>query len=287
MDISDFRTIIALVEKGSISEAAQSLGRVPSAITTRLQNIESELGNTLFIKENRRFIPTSTCKVLYENALQIVRLVSSAEQQATHALPGGTLRLGALDSMAATRLPTPLTLLYKRHREIAIELVTGISSTLYRSILDYELDAAFIADAPHDERLERFPAFDEKLVIVTASGYHSIASPLDLIEETLLVFQDGCSYRDRLTSWFRHHQVNPHRIAVMSSYHAILGGVSGGMGIGVIPESLFDTFHISGCVDIHPFETAFSQITTELIWRKENSTANTRALIDVLKEQPR
>ncbi|MBG6247649.1 MULTISPECIES: LysR family transcriptional regulator [Symbiopectobacterium] len=82
MDISDFRTVIAVTETGSITAAAKLLCRVPSAIKTRVQNLEHHLGVVLFIKTGRRFIPTTAGLALYENALKIVELVTTAEQQA-------------------------------------------------------------------------------------------------------------------------------------------------------------------------------------------------------------
>ncbi len=68
----------------------------------------------------------------------------------------------------------------------------------------------------------------------------------------------------------------------MSSYHAILGGVSAGMGAGVIPTPILDTFPTQELITVHPFDSENSQITTELIWRKGERTANTGALIDIL-----
>lgn len=282
MDVADFRTIIALVETGTITAAANVLCRVPSAITTRVQNLESQLGTTLFVKSGRRFLPTNEGQVLYENALKIIELVTLAEQQMVRPVPGGRFRLGALDSMAATRLPESLASLYKQHQSVSVELVTGISRTLLDAVLRHELDAAFIADAPADDRLERMVVYKEELVIIAAANFPPIRSAADLTHTTLLVFSDGCSYRDRLTTWFREAGIRPYRLAEMSSYHAILGGVSAGMGAGVIPTPILDTFPTQELITIHPFECKNSQITTELIWRKGGLTANTGALIEIL-----
>lgn len=282
MDISDFRTVIALTETGSITAAAKVLCRVPSAITTRVQNLESQLGITLFTKAGRRFQPTAECLVLYENALKIIELVTQAEEQAIRPQPGGRFRLGALDSMAATRLPGPLARLYRQHQSVSVELVTGISRTLLDAVLSHELDAAFIADAPFDDRLARRSVYREELVIITAAGYPPVGSAHDLARMTLLVFRDGCSYRDRLTAWFRQAGLSPERLAEMSSYHAILGAVSAGMGAGVVPRSILETFPARDLITVHPFASESSQITTELIWRKTGMTANIRALIEIL-----
>lgn len=285
MDISDFKTVIALTETGSITSAARELCRVPSAITTRIQNLESKLGTVLFIKAERRFIPTPTGQQLYEHALKIVELVNQAEQQAAKPQPGGRFRLGALDSMAATRLPAPLSALYQQYHGMTIELVTGISRVLHESVINHELDAAFIADVPADERLERLAVFTEELVIIAPAGYPPIRTAGALKESTLLVFRDGCSYRDRLTNWLRKAEVKPYRLAEMSSYHAILGGVSAGMGVGIVPRTLLSTFPALDLITLHPFEQSSSQVTTELVWRKKGMTANTRALIDVIASQ--
>ncbi|AYL62052.1 TPA: LysR family transcriptional regulator [Citrobacter youngae] len=282
MDIADFRTIIALVETGTITAAANLLCRVPSAITTRVQNLESQLGTTLFVRSGRRFLPTNEGQVLYNNALKIIELVTLAEQQMVKPVPGGRFRLGALDSMAATRLPEPLARLYQQHQSVKVELVTGISRTLLDAVLSHELDAAFIADAPANDRLERMVVYKEELVIIAAANFPQIRSAADLAHTTLLVFSDGCSYRDRLTTWFREAGIRPYRLAEMSSYHAILGGVSSGMGAGVIPTPILDTFPTQELITVHPFDSENSQITTELIWRKGELTANTGALIDIL-----
>ena len=282
MDIADFRTIIALVETGTITAAANLLCRVPSAITTRVQNLESQLGTTLFVRSGRRFLPTNEGQVLYNNALKIIELVTLAEQQMVKPVPGGRFRLGALDSMAATRLPEPLARLYQQHQSVKVELVTGISRTLLDAVLSHELDAAFIADAPANDRLERMVVYKEELVIIAAANFPQIRSAADLAHTTLLVFSDGCSYRDRLTTWFREAGIRPYRLAEMSSYSAVLGGVSCGRGAGVIPTPILDTFPTQELITVHPFDSENSQITTELIWRKGELTANTGALIDIL-----
>lgn len=53
MEISQLKTLIVLIETGSITGAAKKLNRVPSAITIRLQQLEEYLGVPLFIREKK------------------------------------------------------------------------------------------------------------------------------------------------------------------------------------------------------------------------------------------
>ncbi|MEQ9947853.1 LysR family transcriptional regulator [Pectobacterium aroidearum] len=284
MEVVDLKTLIALVEQGGITQAARTLNRVPSAITTRLQQLESSLGVALFLREKKRFILTTEGRSLYDYAKRIVELVDEAEKHVRHSQPGGKFRLGALDSMAATRLPAPLARLHAQNPTLELELSTGISKWLYDALLDNRLDAAFLADAPHDDRLERLPIFEEQLFIIAPAGQKAIHTPDDIRNGTVLAFSDGCSYRDRLLRWYLAHQRKPQRIVEMTSYHAILSGVAAGMGVGIVPAVLLSLFPDRSLIGTHAINGTESRIVTELLWRKGLRSANLSALLTCLEK---
>ncbi|MFJ5427804.1 LysR family transcriptional regulator [Pectobacterium actinidiae] len=282
VEIVDLKTLIALVEQGGITQAAKTLNRVPSAITTRLQQLESTLGVALFLREKKRFILTQEGRSLYDYSKRIIALVDEAENRVRHSMPGGKFRLGALDSMAATRLPAPLARLHAQNPTLELELSTGISKWLYDALLDNRLDAAFLADAPQDDRLERLPVFEEALFIISPAGQKAIHTPDDVRNGTVLAFSDGCSYRDRLLRWYLAHQRKPQRIVEMTSYHAIVSGVAAGMGIGIVPAVLLTLFPDRSLIGTHAISGSESRIVTELLWRKGMRSANLSALLTCL-----
>ena len=53
MEMSDLRTFLAVMDSGSISQAAKALHRVPSGITARIMQMEEELGVQLFLREKK------------------------------------------------------------------------------------------------------------------------------------------------------------------------------------------------------------------------------------------
>ena len=278
MDISQLKTLIALVDTGSITGAARILNRVPSAITIRLQQLEENLGTPLFLREKKSLIATPKGLLLYQYAQQIVALAQEAEHQIKSDQPCGPFRVGALESMAAARLPLPLAQLYATYPAIELELVTGIRDTLYQSLIDGALDVILIGDAPQNSLLNRTLIFDEELVIIAAKAHPEILTPSDTQNATVLVFKEGCSYRDRLLSWYQAFNKTPKRIAEVTSYHAILGGVAAGMGIAITPKSMLEIFPNTDLLSIHPLNTALGRIQIELIWRKELISANIQAL---------
>ena len=283
MDISDLKTLVSVVENGSITKAAKELHRVPSGVTTRILRLEKALGTALFLREKKRLFVSPQGKLLYEYARRILDMLSEAEMQLKEKEPAGAFRIGAMESTAAVWLPKPLAKLHSLYPRLKLELTTGTSRFLYELLLDNRLDAAFVADAGHDDRIERMPAFDEKLVLITPAGHAPVNEPCSIVCGTILVFKGGYSYRSRLIRWFRAYGLEPGRIIELASFHAIMGGVAAGMGASVVPGALLQLFPDRHALSVHHFPHPLGKVLTELLWRKDMCSANLRALQECLR----
>ncbi|MDD2994436.1 MAG: LysR family transcriptional regulator [Pygmaiobacter sp.] len=278
MEVSDLRTFIAVMETGGISLAAKSLHRVPSGVTARIMQMEEDLGIKLFLREKKRLLPTARGQTLYAYARRITALMDEAELCVKGMEPGGRFRIGALESAAAARLPEILAHLHAEYPAIELELAIGTSCSLYEDILENRLDAVFIVDAPADERLERVEAFNERLVLIATSGHAPIHTPDDIGRKAVLAFQGGCAYRKRLVNWFRAYGWEPQHIVELASYHAIVGGVIAGMGVGVVPASVLELCRTNGMLSVHALEHPLCSAVTELVWRRGMASANVAAI---------
>ena len=54
MDLSALEIFKAVVEQGGVNKAAARLHRVPSNVTTRVRQLETQLGAKLFLRAGRR-----------------------------------------------------------------------------------------------------------------------------------------------------------------------------------------------------------------------------------------
>lgn len=283
MEIADLKTLVAVVEHGGITRAAEELHRVPSGITARILQLEESLGVQLFLREKKRLVITPKGRELYDLAGNILDLLAQAERQMKNTKPGGSFHIGVLESTLAARLPGPLARLSAEYPAIKLELTTGTTGYLYDQLLNNHLDVAFVVDPPPDERLETMPVFKEELVFIAPAGQKPILTPGDLKTNTVLAFQEGCTYRKRLLSWFNDHNHEPERIIDLPSHYAILGGAAAGMGVGVVPKSVVRLFPETDAISIQPLEHPLAQIVTVLAWRKELKSANIEALISCLQ----
>lgn len=167
MNLTQLRMFCCVAETGSVARAAEQMHRVPSNITTRLRQLELELGADLFIREKQRLrlSPMGHNFLCYANR---ILALSEEAMSITHAgEPAGNFPLGSMESTAATRLPNLLAAYHQRYPKVSLSLITGTSGEIIEQVRAGTLATALV-DGPvqHDE-LHGCRSFDEQLVIIS------------------------------------------------------------------------------------------------------------------------
>jgi DNA-binding transcriptional LysR family regulator len=282
MELSDLTIFRAVVEAGGVSRAAAKLHRVQSNVTTRIRQLEEKLGIALFLREGKRMRLSPAGTILFEHAEKLLALAREAREAVHAGEPRGLLRLGAMESTAAVRLPVPLSRFCRRYPHVELELRAGNPQELTAAVLAGELDAALVAEPPRDERLEGIEVYEEVLVLVAARAVRRIRSAAEASAYTLLAFEPGCWHRRRLEDWLTAAGRLPTRIVEISSYHTLLGCVVAGMGIALIPKGVLATFPDRHLLSVHPLPAGQNTARTLLIWRKGMRSAKIAALAEIL-----
>jgi len=282
MDLADLRIFRTVVEQGGITRAAEKLNRVQSNVTTRVRQLEQDLGVELFIREGKKLHLSPTGQLLFDYAGRLLDLAQEAREAVHDGVPRGPFRLGAMESTAAIRLPGPLSEFHRRYPEVKLELHTDMIHALSTGVLTGALDAALVAEPVADGPFEKITIYNEALALVAAADHAPIRSPRDVRSETVLAFEHGCPYRLRMQQWFSSAGEMPERISEMSSWHAILGCAAAHMGIAVLPRMVLDSFPQANFLSVHPLPADLSHAPTVLIWRKGARSAKISALLDVI-----
>jgi DNA-binding transcriptional LysR family regulator len=286
MDLSDLRIFSAVIREGGVTRAAGRLNRVQSNVTTRIRQLEDDLGVALFIRDGKRLHLAPAGQVLHGYAERLLALAGEARDAVQDARPRGIFRLGAMESTAAVRLPALLSEYHRRHPAVTLELRTGNPQVLGSAILAGELDAALVAEPIADSPFEKVFAFKEELVIIRPIDHPQIGKNGPL-PRTVLVFEHGCPHRKRLEDWYANRQQMPKRIVELASYHAILGCVVAGMGVSLVPKSVLTTFPERRRLSLHQLGPTENHADTVLIWRKGACSPNVRALEEILRAKGR
>lgn len=276
-----FKTV---AEQGGITKAAAKLNRVQSNVTTRVKQLEAQLGTQLFLRQNRKLTLSPEGRLLLSYADRMLRLSSEAEAVVRDRTPRGTLRLGTLESTAAARLSPILSRYHLGYPEVRIELVTGTTGALITKVLNYEVEAAFVAEPFTANNLDSQIGFREKLVLITPKGFPKVRTPKDIGRQTIIAFETGCSYRRILRDWLGRAKVVPERVLEFGSYHAIVACVASGAGIAIVPESVIRSVRVEKDVALHPLPAAVANVRTLLVWRRGHQSLALEALRQELRD---
>ncbi|HJV06088.1 MAG TPA: LysR substrate-binding domain-containing protein [Chromobacteriaceae bacterium] len=267
MGLDDLLIFQTVLQEGGITRAANRLNRVQSNITTRIRQLEDDLGVALFLREGKRLIPSAAGQLLGDYAQRLLTLADEARAAVTGRQPRGQLRLGSMESTAAIHLAPVLAAFHARYPEVRLELKTGASGPLLSSLLDGDFDGVLVCGPVTDPRLQATPVYCEELVVVAEKNHPPMHSAADARAPSLLAFAPGCAYRHRLEAWLERSGVSTDRIVEMSSYHTMIGCAASGMGLALIPRRLLACLPGAQAVSIHALPPDLAQAETLLVRR--------------------
>jgi DNA-binding transcriptional LysR family regulator len=282
MESPDLRVFQAVAREGSITKAAARLGYVQSNVTARIQQLEAELQTVLFHRHNRGMTLTPSGRQLLGHADKIVGLLDeAAKAMAVSSEPRGPLQLGSTQTAAAVRLPSLLAEYNKRYPNVVLSLATGHSELMMEKVLSYELEGAFVTYHREHPELQALHAFEEELAVASAP---SVASIEEAVTKPLLVLPAGCTCRYVLEQWLQSSGLPSRLTMEFGTLEAIIGGVSAGLGISLLPRAVLSKGEADGRIRVHAIPEPFSRSQTVFITRKDTYVSSAlRAFQEMLQ----
>ncbi|MGT4699973.1 hypothetical protein PDB1_05165 [Pseudomonas aeruginosa] len=270
MDLSSLEIFRAVAHEASVTRAAQQLQRAQSNVTTRIRQLEEDLGVELFLRDGKRMSLTERGSEFLAYAEQLLALADEARQSMHPAEPGGRLRLGSMESTAASRLPALLASYHKACPRVALEVSTGTSRALFDGVRARRLDCALVAARPGGggalpgSRQRGEPLFREELLMILPAEHPPVHDVAEVRLRTLAGFARGCTYRQLAEDSLG----TPLTVQEVGSYHAILACVAAGACVGVLPRSVLQ---LLGTPPLRSLPLA--EVDTWLVWREGYATA--------------
>ncbi|WP_330206447.1 putrescine utilization regulator PtrR [Pseudomonas sp. AM14(2022)] len=280
MEFSQLRIFQAVAEEGSITRAAERLHRVPSNLSTRLKQLEEQLGVELFVRERQRLQLSPAGKVLLDYTGKLFALRDQASAAVMGGQPAGDFVLGTLYSTAAIHLPALLARYHKQYPAVNLQVQSGPSGELLEGLVSGRLDAALVDGPPQLAGIDGVPLYDERLVLISEADHPPIRSAKEVEGRAVFTFRHGCAYRARLEAWFVHYQAAMGRAMEIESYQGMLACVIAGSGVALMSESMLASLPGRESVAVHPLAEPFASATTWLMWRKGMVGANLNAWIE-------
>lgn len=204
MEIKHLKTFLTVAKTGSFTHAADELSYAQSSITAQIQALENDLGVKLFERLGKAVSLTREGDKLRTYAQRILQLCEEAKNAV---VPSdslkGSLNIGVPESLCASRLLPLLTEFHRRFPDVDLSLKFGCFDVFQRMLKENQLDMAFLIEQPMDSpEFVCWMQWPESIALL-ASPEHPLSKaeaivPADLSNQTLILTENGCSYRMRL-----------------------------------------------------------------------------------------
>jgi len=243
-DLDALRTFAVVVDSGSLSDAANRLGRTPSALSRRIAQLESQLGEQLFDRSAKQFRLTMSGQILMECARRVLDDVDATLNRIReHNLSQHReLVLASFDSVAYNLLPHAIHAFAKEYPDTRMRLIELSSPDVISAVARQTADLGLAIKGPVPAHLQYIPLLDEPFVLgCPAASPHAKRESVpwkDLQGETLIGFSHATPNRNIIDrnlqalnielKW--HYQVRHHASAI-----ALLRQ---GLGLLILPYSM-------------------------------------------------
>ncbi len=157
MELRQLEHFVAVADELHFTRAAARVHVGQSSLSASVAALERELGDALFVRDNRRVSLTQAGRALLPAARRVLDAVDDG-RDAVAGVRGvlhGELHVGAIQTLGCVDLSVLLAVFRGAHPEVTIRVTHGAAGDLARAAADAELDIAFV-DGPIDRtRLTR------------------------------------------------------------------------------------------------------------------------------------
>jgi DNA-binding transcriptional LysR family regulator len=246
LDVRRLEVLNAVVEAGSITRAATSLGYTPSALSQSLAALERDVKTALFEKFGRGIRPTQAGLLLAEHAQAVMAQLEQAEAalDALRSGRAGRLRVAAFASAGATLVPRALAHFKDRYRGVEIDLTMAETDEALASLRAGNIDLAVVGE--HSEVGDRAGdlvythLLDDPYRVVLPRSHPAAKKrsvPLeDLSQEAWISTASArCNTLEPVTNACVRAGFTPRFALEADEFTTTVGFVAAGLGVAMVP----------------------------------------------------
>jgi DNA-binding transcriptional LysR family regulator len=282
MELRHLRYFVAVGEEQHYGRAAERLGIAQPALSRQIQDLEKELGFTLFDRLPRGVKLSAAGKLFLSDARRILQEVQAAKLRAERVATGkaGTLRVGFVEALSwHGMVPDSFRRFRGRQPDAELELHPMLSNQQMEAVRSGKLDAGFIfsLEAPDGDVAQLLVA-QYKLMLAAPQGHAATRRKglrlRDLRDVPFIWFHRWANpvYYDRIMHACLQGGLEAPRIVQHVADHAtILSLVSCRLGVAFVSETT--RWQCPRGVTLLPVVDLEFPLPFYLIWRKDNQSA--------------
>lgn len=257
MNLRQIEAFKAVMESGTVTQAALRMHVSQPAVSKLLQMFERASGMQLFTRDRGRLAPTSEALLLYE---EVERVFQGADQvrraaEEIKSLRRGTLSVGVMPAMAAGFAQEVLARLMQSQPDVKVNLQARETVKLTEQLVMHQIELfCTLANLEHPE-LSPEVVCRAPLVCILPQGHKLAKQPeircKDLRNERFAALTYSSPIRRRVDQAFDDAKVAPAYAFESTMATAVCSFVASGLGVSIVNPIYVGTF--SPSVVVRPF----------------------------------
>ncbi|MBR9765942.1 MAG: LysR family transcriptional regulator [Rhodobacteraceae bacterium] len=260
--LRQFEALMAVVEAGSVSRAAERLSISQPAASKLIATLEDDTEMQLFDRASGRLVATEQGMRLYNEANrvfggvgQLIRAVEAIRRENR-----GQLRVGVMPGLSGGFIVRAIRAFRDRFPEAFISVDTRSSQFLADWMISGRLDVAILVTRVDHPTISTRPVHSKPMVCLLPIGHPLAAkariTPEDLEGEPFIAFARASLTRNRVDAVFERAGLRPDIRIEAATAPNVCEFVAGGMGVTVVDPLVSES--VKGRVEMRPFDPATS-----------------------------
>lgn len=154
-NLQQLQAFATIVSAGSLGRAAEALHITQPALSRAIRRLEDHVGAPVFERHSRGMQLTAIGETLLPHAVLLLREAEQAKEEidAMRGLARGTIRVGAVGSIASLVLPQAVSGVLREWPKLRVEILEGVWDRLADALVKREIDLALSMVVPDTDEI--------------------------------------------------------------------------------------------------------------------------------------
>ncbi|OWT77031.1 MULTISPECIES: LysR family transcriptional regulator [unclassified Achromobacter] len=289
MTFKQLEAIYWVVRLGGFAQAANKLHTTQSAISKRIQELETLFDTTLFDRSARSARLTERGDQMFELARRMLEQRDSAIEgfQLPH-LIDRHVRIGITELTAMTWLPRLVSAVQQRFNRVVIVPIVNTGVVLRDKLVDDDVDLMIVPDAVEADGFESVPLGEVDSAWMCKPGLVGDKTEFhahEMASHRLLIQDERSGTGPLYNRWLRSLGHSADDRVVSNSVLAIIGLTISGLGISYLPKNCLTPMLESGVLQLLTVTPTLPPASYAAVFKGELGSTIIRSIADLAAEQ--
>lgn len=287
MNIKQLETFLEIARCGSFTAAADRLNATTSTLSARIQELEQDLGVTLFDRSQRRIRLTTKGRELQIYAERAITACAEIRMRvgSGDAL-SGLVRLGVAELVAVTWLPAFVDLIHRSYPRLTLELQVSLTADLQHLMSNGEIDVALMPGTRFDAHFATRSLGHVRFAWMAGRALdlpERRIEPADFRSVRVLSLGKNSFHHRTVEHWLRERGDEPRAVDLCNSMGAVASLTQAGVGVSLLPIQCYQAEIASG--ELRVLETCPEGPNVEFfsVYSTDTTTSMPRLVADIAK----